>query len=283
MSSATFRIEPMSLDDLNRTLAWAAEEGWNPGLADASCYRSVDPQGFLMGWIGQEPVASLSVVRYGADFGFLGFYIVRPAWRGLGLGWQLWQSGMAFLGDRCVGLDGVLAQQDNYQKSGFVLAYRNIRFQGVGTGQPFGSPQLRPFQSDDLQDLMSWDARVFPAERKPFWQCWLTQKGVIAAIDRDDQGVSGVLVARPCLQGFKIGPLYATHVEAARQLLKFGLGAVPAGQPVFLDVPEINQLALDLARSFDMRSVFETARMYRNGIPQFSLQEVFGVTSFEIG
>ena len=38
---------------------------------------------------------------------------------------------MARLEGRVVGLDGVVDQQANYQRSGFVLAHRNIRFGGV--------------------------------------------------------------------------------------------------------------------------------------------------------
>jgi hypothetical protein len=31
-----------------------------------------------MGYLGDEPIASISVVRYSSAFGFLGLYIVRP-------------------------------------------------------------------------------------------------------------------------------------------------------------------------------------------------------------
>jgi RimJ/RimL family protein N-acetyltransferase len=50
-----------------------------------------------MGWLGGQPVASISVVRYGAGFGFLGFYIVVPRHRGQGHGIALWRAGMARL------------------------------------------------------------------------------------------------------------------------------------------------------------------------------------------
>jgi GNAT superfamily N-acetyltransferase len=68
--------------------------------------------------------------RYGTMYGFLGFYIVRPEWRRHGYGLQLWQAAMKQMAGRVVGLDGVLAQQENYRKSGFKLAYRNIRYSG---------------------------------------------------------------------------------------------------------------------------------------------------------
>ena len=70
-------------------------------------------------------------VRYGSRFGFLGLHIVQPAFRGRGYGLRLWNAGMARLAGRCIGLDGVAAQQANYRRSGFQLAYRKIRHQGT--------------------------------------------------------------------------------------------------------------------------------------------------------
>jgi hypothetical protein len=70
-------------------------------------------------------------VSYGEYYGFIGFFIVKPDVRGRGYGFGIWQAGMKKLEDRVIGLDGVTTQQDNYQKSGFVLAHRNIRFGGT--------------------------------------------------------------------------------------------------------------------------------------------------------
>src|SRR5262249_27238723 len=117
----------MTRGDLDLAVAWAAREGWNPGRRDADCFHAADPAGFLIGERGGMPLATISVVAYDAAFGFLGFYIVEPEARGQGYGLQIWRAGMAHLGARNIGLDGVVAQQDNYRKSGFALAYRNIR------------------------------------------------------------------------------------------------------------------------------------------------------------
>ena len=62
------------------------------------------------------------------------FYIIKSQYRGRGFGLQLWNAAMAYMGGRNVGLDGVIAQQGNYRKSGFKLAYRSIRHQGEGGG-----------------------------------------------------------------------------------------------------------------------------------------------------
>jgi hypothetical protein len=50
-------IRPMTEADLAIAVDWAAAEGWNPGLGDAAPFRAEDPQGFLMGWLGDQPPA----------------------------------------------------------------------------------------------------------------------------------------------------------------------------------------------------------------------------------
>jgi ribosomal protein S18 acetylase RimI-like enzyme len=120
----------MQRAEIDLAVEWAAREGWNPGLQDADAFHAADPEGFLLGALAGEPAAVISAVRYGEGFGFIGFYIVRPDLRGRGYGLTLWNAAMARLAGRNVGLDGVVAQQPNYRKSGFRLAYRNIRHEG---------------------------------------------------------------------------------------------------------------------------------------------------------
>ena len=57
-----FTIRAMTRQDLDRAINWAAAEGWNPGLKDADCFQAADPMGFLVGRLGGEPIASISVV-----------------------------------------------------------------------------------------------------------------------------------------------------------------------------------------------------------------------------
>jgi hypothetical protein len=79
--ASDLEIRVMRRSELDVAIGWAAQEGWNPGLADAECFQATDPNGFLLGLVRGEPVASISVVRYEGGFGFLGFYIVRPDMR----------------------------------------------------------------------------------------------------------------------------------------------------------------------------------------------------------
>src|SRR6516225_5106918 len=125
-----FRIRTLGPREIALALDWAAAEGWNPGLADATCFATVDPAGFLVANLNGDPAATISVINYDDRFAFLGFYIVRADLRGRGYGQRMWQCGLAHAHSRTIGLDGVLAQQESYKQSGFVLSYRNVRYGG---------------------------------------------------------------------------------------------------------------------------------------------------------
>ncbi len=94
MQDKKYLIKTMKPNEVDIAVDWAAKEGWNPGLHDADCYLSADQNGFLIGRLGDEPIATISVIRYGEDFGFLGFYIVKPEFRGQGFGFEIWKAGL---------------------------------------------------------------------------------------------------------------------------------------------------------------------------------------------
>ena len=275
-----YRIRAMSRAELDLAIGWARDEGWNPGLHDATPFHAADPEGFLVGLLDERPISSISVVRYGETFGFLGFYIVIPEERGRGYGYRLWQAGMALLTWRLVGLDGVPAQQDNYRRSGFELAYRNIRYGGTapsGRADGLGDARTVPFEQ-----LVAFDARLFPAPRPGFLAGWISlpESRALAAVD--DGELRGIGVRRRCGIGHKIGPLYAASRAIAERLFD-GLCEGIAGEPVFLDVPEPNAEAVALAEGRDLGPAFETARMYTGPAPAIELTQLYGVMTFELG
>jgi GNAT superfamily N-acetyltransferase len=278
-------IRPATLGDMRLLLDWAAEEGWNPGLRDAAPFHAADPAGFLLAEIDGQPVGCISAVRQGEGFGFIGFYIMRPAWRGRGIGLQLWQAGMDRLAGRVVGLDGVVAQQANYRRSGFVLAWNNARFLAEAPGPVPLSPQggaeyeLLPAAGLPLPDLMALD--VFPTPRADFLRHWMAEPGHRAlAVLRDGQA-QGFGMIRPARQGHRIGPLLARDPAAARFLFNALLAG--ATGPVSLDLPLANAAAVALAEQAGMRPVFDTARMYAGPAPTLAVDRIFGVASFELG
>ncbi len=282
-SNEKFKIRVMQRSEIDLAIDWAAREGWNPGLYDAHCFYSADQKGFLIGLLGDEPIAIISVVKYGITFAFLGFYIVKPECRGKGYGIKIWDAGMNSLVGRTVGLDGVVAQQDNYKKSGFKLAYRNIRFEGISKKTSQLPPDIIPLSLIPFEELYEYDKHFFPDNRKNFLKCWVNQPESWAFAIKQDDELKGYGVIRLCRKGYKIGPLFADTADLAEKLYSSLTSSVPHGSAIFIDTPEVNSDAVDLAKSNGMNLSFETARMYRGEFPNLPINKIFSVTSFELG
>jgi len=281
---AGFEVRVASVEDVARMAEWAADEGWNPGNTDWLAFQAADPGAFLIGRLDGRPVACISVVRYGTAFGFLGFYIARPEIRGKGYGIRVWQAGMARLAGRNVGLDGVVAQQDNYRKSGFRLAWNNIRHQGPA---PQASPlpagvSLVDARTVPFDRLAAYDRRFFPEARDSFLASWLGLPERTSLAAMKDGTLRGLAVIRTCRAAARIGPLYAASPDIAAALVTT-LAERTGAASVAIDIPDRNKPAVRLAERMGLKPAFETARMYTGADPDVDHAGLFGVTSLELG
>lgn len=273
----------MKREEVNITIDWAAKEGWNPGLHDADCYYHTDPNGFFIGLLDGKPISTLSVVKYSASFGFLGFYIVHPDYRRQGYGLKIWKSGIQYLYGSNIGLDGVVEQQENYKKFGFKLAYRNIRFEYAGGDDVFANADVIDLSTLPFNTVELYTCPFFPEKRAAFLKSWINQPDCHALGIIQNDRLAGYGVIRKAQNGYKIGPLYADSPELANAIFASLIQAVDFLQPVYLDIPEVNHEALKLAERYRMEKVFETARMYTGESPSLPLDRIYGVTSFEVG
>jgi len=280
--SAPLNIRNIKQVEMKILLDWAAAEGWNPGLSDADCFFAADSQGFFVAELDGEPIGCISAVAYGAGFGFIGFYIVRTKYRGRGYGMQLWQAAMNYLGARNIGLDGVVAQQANYQKSGFHLAYRNIRYVAKNVNKPLASVGVVTLADVSFEQLAAYDRALFAFDRAEFLRQWISRPRTCALGILRQGRLAGYGVLRVCHEGCKIGPLFADGPTEAAELFA-ALTTEQREGPVFLDVPAVNPDALALVENQGMTPVFETARMYTGAPPPIPMAKLFGVTSFELG
>lgn len=277
MSAAQRTIRALTDPEVATLVGWAAGEGWNPGLHDAAAFHAADPAGFLGAFVGGELAAGISAVAYGEAFGFIGLYICRPDLRGRGHGRAVWDAAMARLAGRTIGLDGVPQQQANYSRMGFAAAYRTVRYSGRLEGA--GGGRIRPVDPGLAADIVACDRRFFPAPRAAFLERWLRPPHVALAAMRGTS-LAGYGVARPCRDGWKIGPLFA-ETDADAQHLLAALSAA-AGGLVHLDVPATAGAFSAFLLASGFTAGFETARMYHGPAPTTARQG-HAITTLELG
>lgn len=282
-------IRPMTRPEVDELVAWAAREGWNPGLHDADIFWATDPDAFIAAELNGELIGGGAITAYGDDFGFMGFFIVRPEFRSRGYGNRLWHARRQRLLDRLrpgasIGLDGVFDMQAYYAKGGFAFSHRNLRFRAENT-QPPAAPDdshVIPLAEAPFAELLAYDRACFPAARPLFLQKWIAQPDALALGYRRDGTLRGYGVVRRCGEGCKIGPLFADDGQVAEALYT-RLAGFAAGGPLFLDAPQNNPAAMALVQRHGMTEVFGCARMYLGQPPDIAPQRIFGVTTFELG
>jgi GNAT superfamily N-acetyltransferase len=297
-------VRPMLQQEMEMVLDWAAAEGWNPGLFDAEAFFNADPNGLFIAECDGIPVGSFSAVAYDDNYGFAGLYIVLPEYRGGRCGVELGRRTMEYLRDRTIGLDGVRAKLENYRRLGFAHAYWTIRYRGISPGNlgnvsNFCSAKMElsslsqnhisetPAYIENLRDLrleqvLDYDASIFPARRERFLQTWILQPGstTLGVVQQDR--LTGYGTIRPCREGYKIGPLFAEDSCIAETLLNALLAVIP-GSEFYIDVPDPNTTAMEMVKHRSLTPIFETARMYRGHAPQIDITKIYGVTTLELG
>lgn len=284
-------IRNMTRSELDELVGWAAREGWNPGLHDAELFWATDPEAFIAADLDGKLIGGGAITSYNGEFGFMGFFIVRPEYRGQGLGNALWHARRERLLARLrpgasIGMDGVFAMQDYYAKGGFVFSHRNMRFRAEIPERPATSlvdgQDIVPLATFPFDQVLDYDRTCFPASRPTFLRGWIAQPDALALGCRREGGLSGYGVVRRCREGCKIGPLFADDALAANALYSH-LAGFAAGGPLFLDTPETNPAAMELVHQHGMIEVFGCARMYLGPPPALAHERVFGVTTFELG
>lgn len=289
--SKELEIRNMTRSEVDELVAWAAREGWNPGLHDAELFWVTDPEAFIAAELDGEMIGGGAITSYGGEFGFMGFFIVRPEYRGRGIGDKLWQVRRRRLLDRLrpgasIGLDGVFEMQNYYAKGGFAFSHRNLRFRTENTNRPATSrdyyKNILPLSVVPFDQVLDYDRTCFPATRPNFLREWISQPDALALGYLRDEKLNGYGVVRGCEEGCKIGPLFADDTLAAEALYAH-LAGFAAGGPLFLDAPENNPAAIDFVAQRRMVEVFGCARMYLGRFPDLAHERVFGVTTFELG
>jgi Acetyltransferase (GNAT) family. len=274
-------VRTLQPEEVAELVGWAAGEGWNPGHHDAEAFRAADAYGFLGCFVDGNFAAGISAVAYGEAFGFIGLYICRPEFRGQGFGRRVWDAGMAYLGQRVIGLDGVPEQQANYARMGFQPLYETVRWSGIAPPAIAVPDGIHRATAADLPLMTEFDRRYFPAPRDSFLASWLRPPRTVFVAGRGGQ-IAGFAVVRDCGEGSKIGPLFAVEEEVAEALFAACLASRPGGS-LHIDMPQHQVGFCETLEHAGFTPGFTTARMYRGPAPSVALGGIYGITTLELG
>ncbi|MCB9045312.1 MAG: GNAT family N-acetyltransferase [Chitinophagales bacterium] len=286
LNTTQLQIQQLDRQGLDTLVSWAKAEGWNPGPYDADVFWATDPEGFVGYYHNDELIGGGSVVAYNGLFGFMGFFIVKPEYRSVGIGRKLWYQRRDMLLSRlqpgaAIGMDGVLAIQPFYEDGGFSIAFRDERYERTGTEFAVHH-NVTPVSGNDIPAVLDYDTLCFGVPRLQFMDRWLNMPESKAFKYMDEGNIRGVAVLRKADTGYKIGPLFADNANIAEELYKACLNEVP-GEQVYLDIPVANTAAVQLVQKYNATYVFECARMYYGTPPALPVEKIFGITSFELG
>ncbi|KAI1316827.1 hypothetical protein EDD11_009405 [Mortierella claussenii] len=332
---------------------WSLQEHWNPstkGNDIKDLYYKADPEGFFFGRIPvaspnhrlhhlhahqdknqeseeDEIVSIVSAVRYGDEQAWVGFYIVSPHHRGHGYGLQTFQQALKHAGHHrpSVGLDAVMAQVENYKKSGFTqIGWQDERRHGSvkellehhehGLAKQIAHNEIPGLVllSDpqvDLDQLPGIEERFSGLKRSEFVKNWAKFHAehseqhcfgvAVLSTDGAKDAKSGKAIVlgygcvRPAVNSYRVGPLYATTPEIAKQLLvKLAVEVELADKQQMLhhvplqfdvDVPNSNEEAIKIFNAWGWNDTFPSLRMWKGKVPAHNVNGIFGVCTLELG
>ena len=139
-----------------------------------------------------------------------------------------------------------------YERGGFRQFTRHRRFEFTSTDTaPDLDPGLTQLSNIDFQDIEDMDAVCFPGSRGDFLKSWIEQDDAISLGLVEKDRLRGYGLMRPCLSGWKVGPLIADEIETANRLWT-GFSKHGQGKSIFIDSPDNNPSAIHLCKS-DLR------------------------------
>ncbi|WP_430409935.1 GNAT family N-acetyltransferase [Kordia sp.] len=286
MNIDELKFEKLDLKGVKTLASWAEKEGWNTGSHDAEVYYATDSDGFYGFHYNGELIAGGSIVSYDGKFGFMGFFIVKPTYRTHGIGRKLWYHRRDLLLSRLdknatIGLDGVVDMQSFYQKGGFEIAFRDVRYEKKGTDFTIDK-NISEIKEDDFESIAAYDQQCFGFPRPQFLKPWLQLPLTKTFKYVENDQLKGFAIIRKATKGYKVCPLFADNPAIAEALYKACLNAV-IGESLFIDIPMINEAAKSLTQKYEATYVFECARMYLGTPPTVDSAKIFGITTFELG
>lgn len=266
----------MEWTDIPSGLSLCRSAGWNQLSRDWEIFLMLDPQGNRV--CVQDDgnvIGTVTTIRYGHHFAWIGMVLVDPAHQRKGIGLRLLeQAGQLLKNENCVKLDATPAGRQVYTNLDFEDEYELSRM----FASPFhmqhviSSPAATALTAESLESVRSFDLEIFGADRMALLSWMLDGAPELAFKVGERDHLKGFCFGRSGYRYAHIGPVVANNVEVAKDLVSAALKHC-GNKPVILDVSHHNDSWRGWLESVGFSALRPFIRMYRGdnlcpGIPE---------------
>jgi GNAT superfamily N-acetyltransferase len=245
-----FTLRRLCAEDLAAADQLRADLGWNQTISDWERLLDLSPEGCFVAEQNARIIGTCTTVPYGNALAWIGMMMVHPENRGQGIGKALLEHAVAHLfqrGVRCIKLDATPMGKPLYEQIGFVPEWALTRWEHPGS--PLGVEPAPDFihapVEKDWPGILALDAEACGVSRGPLLHS-LAASSRRVLIHQSEGSILGFGMLRAGACAAYLGPMVA-RPGMGEQLARCLLSGRD-DQPIFWDIPDMNQSASDLAR-----------------------------------
>ena len=259
-----FTLRRLCPDDLREADQLRADLGWNQTILDWQRLLSLSPEGSIVAEQRGRLVGTCTTVSYGDALAWIGMMIVHPASRRQGIGDALLRRCVDDLrsrGVRCIKLDATPMGQPLYAGIGFIPEWTLTRWEHRDSPIMLGPvpEKFHPPAEKDWPSIVSLDTQVFGVSRGPLLRS-LAANSRRGFVCESGGSIKGFGILRNGARASYLGPIVAD--PGMGETLVRSLLSGHSEQPIFWDIPDMNEPATSLARQLGFRFHRPLTRMY---------------------
>lgn len=262
-----FSIRPFKHEDIDFAYKLDVMEQWDDTRNDIKRVFDYEPNGCFIAEINGKPVGHVFSISYGR-LGWIGLLISKAECRRRGIGTLLTKTAMNYLLSckvETIKLEAVAAISDLYRKLGFVYEYDSLRFVGV-CEEIMSLPNCcsNPLKREGIKQLAKFDAEYFGANRAKVLSRLYQDNPQLCFVSRMDSRIAGYIMFRKTKSGYRIGPWVCNpeNPQVARELLMKCMETIGRNEKLYVGVPAVNEVAVEILQDFGFRQYSKSVRMY---------------------